>query len=318
MNKKANGQFFTTSNPFNHGLFLDWFESIPEKSKETILEPFAGSGNITKMIGDIGFNSGWRCFDIQPEDRNIEKRDTIKHYPKGFDVAITNPPYLARNSATRSGLPYPITKYDDLYKECLNVMLRNNEYVAAIIPESFITSDLFQDRLFGVISLTYKMFDDTDCPVCLALFNSKDSDDFVIYSNNNKIGHYHKIRENMLNPKIALDLSFNNPDGQIGLYGVDNTYGDSIKFVLGSDIDPSSVKPTSRAVTRIGINDNNNIDYRMLVNQANDNLSSFRDATQDLFLTAFKGLRKDNKYRRRLDYKNARSILDMTYEEIYA
>ena len=34
-------------------------------------------------------------------------------------------------------------------------------------------------------------------------------------------------------------------------------------------------------------------------------------------MTSFKGLRKDFKYRRRLDYKTARNILNKTYIEIF-
>jgi hypothetical protein len=318
MSKKANGQFFTTTNPFSHNLFLEWFGNIPKKHTTKILEPFAGCGNIIKMIKDIGFKNDWHCFDLQPptDNNHIQKRDTIKHYPKGFHVAITNPPYLARNSATRSGLAFPTTKYDDLYKVCLEIMLNNNKYVAAIIPESFITSSLFQDRLYGVISLTYKMFDDTDCPVCLALFNNKKQKDFIVYSDDKKIGYYNKMKKNLLKSTIKLDLSFNSPTGQIGLYGVDNTKTDSIRFVLGSNINPDIIKPTSRAITRIKVN-NNDINYQKFINQANNNLEKFRQTTHDIFLTSFKGLREDNKYRRRLDYKSARNILNITYKEMY-
>ena len=135
----------------------------------------------------------WACFDISPAEENsvpeidVIKRDTIADFPKDYKIAITNPPYLAKNSATRRGLVYSGEPYDDLYKKSLEVMLNNCDYVAAIIPESFITSKLFHNRLHIVISLACKMFDDTDCPVCLALFNPANetsNDDFVIYSVN--------------------------------------------------------------------------------------------------------------------------------------
>lgn len=318
MNKKAKGQFFTTNSPFKNRLFIEWFKKIPNIDKQTILEPFAGSGNIPKMIKDMGFNNDWSCFDISPPKgcKNTIKQNTIDNYPKDFNVAITNPPYLAKNSATRNGLDFPYTLYDDLYKECLNKMLNNTNYVAAIIPESFITSGCFQNRLFGVISLTTKMFDDTDCPVCLALFNNVSTDDFVIYSDSKKIGNYNNISRHLINPIKTLDLLFNDPHGEIGLYGVDNTKKRSIKFVMGSDIKPSVVKTTSRAVTRIGIN-LENINYPDFIACANDKLNEFREITNDLFLTSFKGLREDNKYRRRLDYKNAKNILSSAYIEMY-
>lgn len=321
VNKKTKGQFFTITNPFDSDFFLKWFNNIPNIKNELLLEPFAGSGNIVRMLQTIGLKNQWKCFDIEPltiKGLPIKEQDILKNYPKGFSVAITNPPYLAKNSATRNNLPFPETKYDDLYKVCLETMLNNNKYVAAIIPESFITQGLFHNRLYGVVSLTCKMFKDTDCPVCLALFNDNKTKDFVIYSDNKKIGHYQQIKQSLTRSKNSLNLSFNNPKGEIGLFGIDNTKESSIKFVIGNCIKPNIVKPTSRAITRIGIDTNNtNINYKLLVEIANKVLNEYREGTYDLFLTAFKGLRKDNRYRRRLDYKNAKKILDIAYEEIY-
>jgi hypothetical protein len=60
---------------------------------------------------------------------------------------------------------------NDLYEFALKKCLENSNYVVAIIPESFITTDKFKSRLDCVISLAYDdMFSDTDHPVCLALF----------------------------------------------------------------------------------------------------------------------------------------------------
>ncbi|MCL2038821.1 MAG: hypothetical protein FWG85_00145 [Bacteroidetes bacterium] len=46
-----------------------------------------------------------------------------------------------------------------------------------------------------------------------------------------------------------------------------------------------------------------------LIDMLNDRLARFREDTNDIFLTPFKGLRKDNKYRRRLDYALARKLI---------
>lgn len=320
INKIPMGQFFTTTNPFDNDLFSEWFNNIPNIKNELLLEPFAGSGNIVRMLQTRGLKNQWKCFDIEPpsiKELLIKKQDTLKNYPKDFSVAITNPPYLAKNSATRNNLPFPTTKYDDLYKVCLETMLNNNKYVAAIIPESFINQGLFNNRLYGVISLTFKMFDDTDCPVCLALFNDWNSDDFLIYSDDKEIGYYQQIKQSLPKPKNPLNLSFNNPQGEIGLFCVDNTKESSIKFVMGDCIEPSIIKPTSRSITRISIDTNNtDINYQLLIDNANKILNEYRDSTCDIFLTAFKGLRKDNRYRRRLDYRNAKRILNIAYEQI--
>ena len=53
IHKKENGQFFTVTNPFFVSIFYKWFELIPEQKRETILEPFAGSNNIVKLINEL-------------------------------------------------------------------------------------------------------------------------------------------------------------------------------------------------------------------------------------------------------------------------
>ena len=73
-------------------------------------------------------------------------------------------------------------------------MLANSDFVAAIIPESFINQNSFRDRLDAVVSLTCRMFDDTEVPVCLALFTPVDKkdypDDFTIWSGSRNISTY--------------------------------------------------------------------------------------------------------------------------------
>ena len=120
-NKKLYGQFFTTINPFNIDIFYKWFDLIPENKKKILLEPFAGSNNIVKMIQDLKFTYEWHCYDINPgkncvPEFQIEKRDTLKDFPSGYHVILSNPPYLAKNSATKTKLDFPKTQYDDLYK----------------------------------------------------------------------------------------------------------------------------------------------------------------------------------------------------------
>ena len=45
------------------------------------------------------------------------------------------------------------------------------------------------------------------------------------------------------------------------------------------------------------------------VQKTNNELSEFRNSTKDVFLTPFKGLRKDGMYRRRMDYQLARNFI---------
>lgn len=328
-NKKLFGQFFTITNPFNINIFYKWINLIPEEKKRTIVEPFAGANNIVKMIKDLGFLFNWNCYDINPNENNVVpefpiiKQDTILNFPNTYSVAITNPPYLAKNSATRTKLDFPETKFDDLYKVAVEVMLNNLDYVAAIIPESFINADLFHNRLYAFISLTCKMFDDTSCPVCLALFiptsqkqNIDLSDhDFFVFRQDYKIGKYSELIDKKPHCKTKIAWKFNDPNGEIGIKCIDGTKTESIKFIFGNEIDSDKIKVSSRSFTRVsGLP--SDIKIETFLDECNRKLNAYREDTFDIFLTSFKGLREDNKYRRRLDFANAKLIMNTVIEEI--
>ena len=77
--KKANGQYFTITNPFVEKSFLDWFNNIPREKRQVLLEPFAGSNNIVKMINDIlEYEPLWHCYDIEPPKKNDNAVPQIK------------------------------------------------------------------------------------------------------------------------------------------------------------------------------------------------------------------------------------------------
>ena len=322
-NKRLFGQYFTITNPFDTVAFYRWIDEMPFDIKgNTILEPFAGANNIPAMLNESEMlMNKWDCFDIEPPEINqckqfiITQKDTIKDFPKGYKIAITNPPYLSKNSATRRGLAYPNTKYDDLYKLCLERMLENVEYVAAIIPETFITSGLFHDRLKYVISLTCKMFDDTECPVCLALFNAEKTDDFIIYQMNEKLGNYNDLCKGKLIPSNNHDWKINDPDGNIGIVCIDNTKEPSIRFCLGNEIPSNRIKVSSRSLTRVG-GLPSDIDIKLFIQKCNKALEEYRKNTKDVFMASFKGLRNDGLYRRRLDFYTAKQIMSYVLEEM--
>ena len=309
--KRRNGQYFTKGNCFKLFSFKEWFNSIPGNASMTIVEPFAGSGDIPSLMQKAGYNNKWELYDLYPQGKDVVKNDSIAHCPKGKCI-ITNPPYLAKNSATRRGLKFPETDYDDLYKLALSKILDSALYVAAIIPESFITSGMFLNRISRVISLRFKMFDDTSCPVCLALFSP--SDVFQVYYNNKLIGNMPKLKKCLPTPRMTQQWTFNSRKGDIGLIAIDNTRTNTIRFVRGETILGDSIKVSSRAITRILGNGHYNLDK--LITEANAILGKLRSDTQDVFLTSFKGIRKDSKYRRRLDYSLARDILDLAYEHL--
>lgn len=324
LDKRLHGQFFTTTNPFVNEPFVKWFRSLPKDA--VLIEPFAGSNNIVWMIRDLGYGNEWRSFDIDPPcgeqnsapDVAVVPRDTLADFPKGFAGAITNPPYLAKNSATRMGMEYAGGEYDDVYKKALHVMLESLGHVAAIIPESFITQSLFHDRLASVVSLTCRMFEDTETPVCLALFvplGSKKTRDFEIWNGNRFVGSFSDLSKFLLAPPKTFGWKFNDPSGAVGLYCIDGAKKDRIRFSIGSDIPGEDVKATSRSITRISLPGLAEKEAAQIVKIANKRLDDHRKETKDVFLTSFKGLREDGKYRRRLDFTKARELLDHAYAE---
>jgi len=312
MNKRELGQYYTVNNPFTYPLFKKWM--CESYDGDTILEPFAGSNNIPRLINESGYKCVWKCFDIDPSNMNtypeyvVEQRDTISNFPDGYDVCITNCPYLGKSSAGRRKIDYPWTE-DDLYKVCLNIILNSCEYAAVIIPESFITSRIYRDRLWGVISLTCKMFMDTECPVCLALFAPYKKDNVEIYSNDIYLGNLNEL-EDMDFKDIRYNVwKFNDPFGSIGVKTIDNQMCDDCRFFNGNEINPELIKVSSRSFTRIsGLPDN--IDVHKFISLCNESLFEYRQKTKDVLMTSFKGLRTDGKYRRRLDFRTVRCIMD--------
>ncbi len=301
--KRENGQFFTVGNPFVHPAFHEW-ATLCEIPANPILEPFAGANSLIKHLRNMKLCESASCYDIIPADSEVKKRDTLQSFPQGFNVCITNPPWLAKNSATVRGLPFPECKHDDLYKYALEKCLKHCQWVAALVPESFIRAKIFQERLTDFISLTSQMFIDTGHPVGLALFSPNQSDDVKVWSQNIPIGNLSDIELLRLQPQADKpDISFNDPDGNLGLIALDNTYTASIRFCPVDELSQYKVKPSGRHITKLKVKG------RLRINAWNQYLNDFRKKTCDVLLTSYKGIRKDGMYRRRLDWNLARGII---------
>ncbi len=245
-------------------------------------------------------------YDIEPADVNVQKRDTILDFPTGFSFCVSNPPWLAKNSAKRRGLTFPETTFDDLYKYALSLCLRHSPYVAVLIPATFLRSKLFRERLEKVVFLHgQQMFMDTENPVCLALF-SPSPERVHVFNDEKSIGYLNELEKHLPQTGGRTNIVFNHPKGELGFIAFDGTSEETIRFIPGTQLDDYEVKFTSRMITRIRA-DLNNLDEA--VNKLNSDIRSFRAATSDVFLTPFKGLRKDGKYRRRMDYGLARDFI---------
>ena len=341
--KRAAGQYMTQGDPFGYDAVAEWVNSIATETvgrKVSFCEPYAGKNFLPAAFADrfsSRFPSGieWSGYDIAPCDDgenllpecNISQADTLMSIPTKHDVIITNPPYLARNSARRRKLPFPfgyegkgIESPADLYQIALDTCLASARWCAMLIPESFITSKYDKARLVSVISLPGDLFDDTDCPVCLALFGPDVTDDYRIYANDgNLLGTASEVRaayDAVLRKGIAAsphgkNLTFNDPDGVLGLRGVDSSLGALASFVPGEDIASSRIKVSSRSITRIGIADMNGKSLGEIIDAANGILMKWRKDTGDVFMTAFKGVnKKTHGYRRRLSFREAEAIVN--------
>ena len=306
--KRAEGRYYTVGNPFACKVFEDWAMRAGIADK-TILEPFAGCNSLIDRLEEIELCDQWKAFDILPCAKGVRRRDTLASFPEGFDICVTNPPWLAKNSATARGLPFPECRHDDLYKFALEKCLDHCAWVAALLPESFIRANLFHERLTSFISLRSSMFRDTNHPVGLALFEPDTSTDVTVWSERERIGTLTELQAHLPQVKtqtqqeILRTIRFNDPNGNLGLVALDNTRAPSIRFCDPKELDGYSITHSSRALTKI------HVPFTPRIRDYNAFLDEFRARTRDVLLTCYRGLRRDGMYRRRLDWKLARSIV---------
>ncbi len=329
--KRATGRYYTRGNPFQLAPFRTWAAEL-NLGQHIILEPFAGANSIPRLINAATLQCRkWALFDIAPGAIGVQQCDTLADFPKGFQVCITNPPWLARNSATRRGLPFPKgTRHDDVYKYALEQCLANCNWVAAIIPEAFIRSGLFLHRMRDFISLVPQtqhtahslnntqravksgtfMFDDTQHPVGLALFVPYETTDVRVWRNALLLGKLNELRSYLPLPSGNRAIRFNNPGGNLGLIAIDNTVTASIRFCSPEELEGYPVRYQGRSITKI------EVPWPVNIKMLNSLLATIREKTHDVFLTAFKGLRRDGQYRRRLDWTLARAIVDTWHPQL--
>lgn len=325
--KRENGRYYTAGNPFDHPAFLAWAERARLRSA-TVLEPFAGANSLIERLREMGLCSAFASFDAAPASPDVQRRDTLADFPEGYDVCVTNPPWLARNSAAWRGLAFPDTRHDDLYKVALERCLDNCPFVAALVPDSFIRAGLFHDRLFAFVSLTADMFADTGHPVGLALFDDAvgqpdrmrgevvlptaplfddavgQPDRMQVWSGDLYVGDLAEMEARCPKPLPGgAGIAFNEPRGNAGLLALDNTIEASIRFCDVRELAGYHVKPSGRAITVIAV------DGPVRIAEWNAALTAFRGETRDALMTAYKGIRKDGMYRRRCDWALARGII---------
>ena len=304
--KRARGRVYTTGNPFTLTPFREWANRAGLPGKR-VLEPFAGANGLIRMLRELSLCEDAAAYDIEPADCGVRCRDTLADFPSGFEVCVTNPPWLARNSATRRGLPYPSGGYGDLYQRCLELCLDRCPHVAALVPASFLQSGLFRNRLQCYILLHRILFDDTENPVCLALFGPEPATTVRIYHDEEYVGDLRALARRLPVEKRRRELKFNDPDGPLSFISFDDTREPSIRFCDADETKGYSIKTSSRFVTRIS---GCGRVTPALISRLNRDIAAFRRETSDVFLTPFKGLRDDGRYRRRMEFALARKFIN--------
>jgi hypothetical protein len=216
---------------------------------------------------------------------------------------------------------------DDLFKLAIEQTLAKYDDSIWIVPESGIQDlgDLphWKNKLHSVTILEGNPFDDTEHPVCVMIFSASNPLNEV-WKNDTLLGDYNQLRsahnQTAQNSSKLTPMRFNAPEGTLGYRAVDGTREDGsmrIKFCRGEDLeyDRSNIKVSSRHLTYIEIELEGDL-LDDVIADANRIIDNYREATHDVFLTAFMGNTKTGERRRRLDYKLARKIFNEAYQAV--
>lgn len=323
MNKKVKlGQFFTKKDIWLKEQIRNF---IIASNQSIAYDPFAGEGDMLAIATQFGFR---RTIGLDIDEKlSWEVNDSLKKIPH-FDnaIIITNPPYIAKQSASRKNIDLSLyfdnSVYDDIYMIAIDKMLEAQSYVVAIIPESFINSNYKQKNLLHSITiLEENPFEDTENPVCVVCFDSikKEFDKIKVFSGNtylNNLAYFENLR---LEPINNIRISFNDKSGWLALRATDSSNGkDLIHFSLKQDMDydwENNIRISSRHISLLDldIKEENRPNF---ISLANEIILRLRKDSSDVIFTPFKGNTKYGKRRRRLDFRMARAIIERAYEKL--
>ena len=316
------GQFFTKATLW---LKPQVQEFIKNSGCTVAYDPFAGGGDLLKAATDIlGFKEV-RGLDID-DSLSWDKNDSLLNIPHVDNaIIITNPPYIAKQSASRKKIDlsmyFSTSTYDDVYLIALDKMLEAQKYVVAIIPESFINSSYKLKKYINSITiLEENPFEDTENPVCVVCFDSveKEFDQVKVYKNNKLVNNLKTIQDIRIEPMHAVKITFNTLKGWLGLRAIDSTDDKTfINFDYKENFDydwENNIKVSSRHFSLINLyvpEDRKDA----FIKKCNQILKKLRKDSSDILLTPFKGNTKKGIRRRRLDFRLARAIMEKAFIE---
>ena len=323
MRKKQNlGQYNTKSSVWLRPHIIEF---IMDAGATTIVDPYAGNGDIFTALHLHDCHAHYVGYDIDPE-LNWPINDGLKDIPEHDNaIVVTNPPYLAKNSANRNNFPgysyFNDNDYEDLYQLAIHRVLARYKKAVFIIPETYYLNGIFTSYLHSHTIIEENPFEDTDCPVCVAAFSATNDfraiagNNYKIYKNDDYLFNRFELEDILwdFNSSRCADLTFNDPSGNLGLRGVDGVdKHDRIRFCHPKDLkyDINNIKESSRAITIINVGGVEVTD--VFIARLNFLLRSLRHLTHDVVLSPFKNNNKLGQRRRRLDFKWARKIIEKT------
>ena len=323
MKKQNLGQFNTKNDVW---LRPHIREFIGDSGCKNVMDPYAGAGDLLFAVDDMSWDNVYG-FDIDPSF-GWPVWDSLKDvYEYDDTIVITNPPYLAKNSAKRnnfSGYEYfKDNDYEDLYQIAIHRVLARYERAVFIIPETYFQSGIFTGYLHSHTVIEENPFTDTDCPVCVACFHTTNDfmaiagNNYKIYKNDEYLFNRFELEDILwdFNSDVRADITFNDPSGNLGLRGVDGVGKyDRIRFCRPEELkyDVQKVKESSRSITIINVSGVEINDA--FIARLNFKLRALRHLTYDVVLSPFKNNNKLGQRRRRLDFKWARKIIEKTME----
>jgi len=326
--KKQYGQFYTT----NYKKILKGF-NIPDDI-DNIIEPFAGNCDLINFLENKNYNL--ELYDIDPQNKEVIKRDTLLNPPNYSEKFIlTNPPYLARNKSNNKEI-YDKYNQNDLYK-CFIKQIINCKCKGGIliIPLNFFCSIIkndinlrkeFLDK-YSIIRLNIfeeSIFEDTDYTICSFQFEiNKDKEiniNTFIYPNEKNI-----IINSYIIGKELYDL-VNNPNIKISRLTKENEKSEYKTNILVKCIDDKT-KINAKYYSNFSdisqyIDKTDNLSFRSymilviepkidenkqieLVNKFNKFLNEKREQYHSLFLTNY---RENN--RKRISFSLVFSLIN--------
>lgn len=317
--KRDLGQFFTKKDKWLKPQVVSF---IKEANRNSVLDPFAGDGDILKAIAGINEWDNLCGLDIDNE-LNWELNDSLISIPKTDSIIITNPPYYAKNCAnvnqSKSYKYFKDSEFDNLYQIALEKCLNASDYVVSIVPESFLLANVLLDRLQSITILEENPFDDTTFPVCVVCYGDTQTslEEIKIYKGDKYCSTFKELISQDLKPQGWLKVKFNYIDGNIGIRCIDGVgVDDNIRFCLPVelDYDISKINKNSRFITVAQID--TDVDIELIIKKANEILNDYRVRTNDLLMLAFRSNKKNGVRRRRVDFKTVRAILEQSITSI--